>query len=601
MEEHQNVKKRKEIPVSCTWATEDLFVSDAAWEAACRDMEKALAGYETYKGHLGESAKTLYDCLRFDAYVGENLDRIVSYARLCQDVDLTDEHYQEMAVRAQQLETAAAAASSFLSAEILEIPEERLREFQASREADRAFDRSLESMIRDRAHIRSQEVEKLLADASEMASGPSRIFQMFNNADIQFPMIRDEDGHEVRLTHGRYVSFLESRDRRVRKEAFQAMYETFGKSKNTLAAVFQANVKRTGFYARARKYPSARAYCLSDANIPETVYDTLIETVRKSLPLMYRYVALRKKALKTEDLHMYDLYVSIVPEVNRTFSYDEAKEEVRKALAPMGADYLDILEKGFSERWIDYMENEGKRSGAYSCGPYGSHPFVLMSWQNRLDDVFTLAHEMGHAIHSWLSNQNQPFADAQYKIFVAEVASTCNENLLNHALLEKTSDSRERAVILNHFLDGFKGTVVRQTMFAEFEKTVHEMAGRGEALTAGTLCRIYRQLNEDYFGPDITVDDEIAMEWARIPHFYTPFYVYQYATGFSAAVFLSEKILSGDQQAAEAYMNFLKGGNSKDPIDLLADAGVDMRTPEPVKAAMEVFRRALDEMEALLG
>lgn len=608
MEKQNTIRKRADVPVEYTWATEDIFPTEEAWEQAFSQVTEELSSYEAYRGRLGESADALYGCLKLDEEIGEKLDQIYGYAHLKSDVDTGNSRYQQMVGRAAALYARASAASSFIASEILTIPEERLASIRGDRrllpwkeEEKDSFERQLDLILRDRAHTRSPEVEELLADASEMAGGPSQIFKMFNNADTKFPVIKNEEGEPMELTHGRYVSFLESRDRQVRKAAFTAMYETFGRHKNTLAAAFQANAKQALFYAKARRFPSARAYYLSDANVPESVYDTLIETVREFMPLMYRYVTLRKRMLQVDELHMYDLYTPIVPESSRKVPFEEAKELVLRALSPMGEEYLAAFREGLENRWIDFMENEGKRSGAYCSGPYGVHPYVLMSYQGTLDHVFTLAHEMGHAMHSWFSNENQTFTNSQYKIFVAEVASTCNENLLNHYLLEHAVDKRERAYILNHFLDGFKGTVFRQTMFAEFEKTAHEKCQAGEILTADVLCGIYKKLNEDYFGDGIVIDEEIALEWARIPHFYTPYYVYQYATGFSAAVALSERILTEGEAAVQDYMGFLKGGCSKDPIDLLAEAGVDMRTPEPVRAAMEAFRRALTELEELLS
>lgn len=600
--DHENIiRKRVDVPIENTWATEDIFLSDEAWEEAFLQVKETLSSYGPFRGHLADSADMLYGCLRLDEQTGEALDKIYGYAHLRADVDTKDPVYQKLVGRAAGLYSEASAASSFMASEILAIPPERLADLRREGAGDGRFERMLDVILREREHTRSPEVEKLLADAMEVADGPSQIFKMFNNADTKFPPVKNEKGEEVELTHGRYVSFLESGDRRVRRDAFLAMYETFGRHKNTLAAAFAANVKQAYFYAKARNYPSARAYYLADANVPETVYDTLIDTVRESMPLMFRYVALRKKILGTEELHMYDLYTPLVPESSVRISYGRAKEIVLEALKPMGEEYLEAFRRGLEGRWIDFMENEGKRSGAYCSGPYGIHPYVLMSYQSTLDNVFTLAHEMGHAMHSYFSNENQTFTNAQYKIFVAEVASTCNECLLNHYLLEHAESKSERAFILNHFLDGFKGTVFRQTMFAEFEKLAHEMSQAGEVLTADVLGGLYKRLNEDYFGDGIVIDDEIAMEWARIPHFYTPFYVYQYATGFSAAVALSERILKEGEAAVDAYMGFLKGGCSEDPIDLLAAAGVDMRTGEPVEAAMKAFERSLSELSGLLS
>ncbi len=526
--DHENIiRKRVDVPVAYTWATEDIFPSDEAWEAEFCRVKGELSSYERFRGHLGDSAKMLYGCLQFDEEVGAAIDKLYGYAHLRSDVDTGNPVYQKLLGRAASLYSEASAASSFLTSEILAIPAERLSGFRREGAGDGSFERTLDVILRERDHTRSPEVERLLADAMEVADGPSQIFKMFNNADTKFPAVKNEQGEETALTHGRYVTFLESRVRRVRRDAFLAMYETFGRHRNTLAAAFAANVKQAYFYAKARNFPSARAYYLADANVPETVYDTLVDTVRESMPLMFRYVALRKRMLGVEELHMYDLYTPIVPDVSLHIPYEEAKELILKALKPMGEEYLAAFRKGLDGRWIDFMENEGKRSGAYCSGPYGVHPYVLMSYQSTLDNVFTLAHEMGHAMHSWFSNENQTFSNAQYKIFVAEVASTCNECLLNHYLLEHAKDKSERAFILNHFLDGFKGTVFRQTMFAEFEKLAHEKSQDGEVLTADVLCGLYGGLNKDYFGDGIVIDEEIAMEWARIPHFYTPFYVYQ--------------------------------------------------------------------------
>ena len=599
--DHENIiRKRADVPAAYTWATEDIFPSDEAWEEAFLRVKGELSSYEDFKGRLGDSAEMLYGCLGLDERIGMALDQLCGYAHLRSDVDTGEPVYQKLVGRAAGLWAEASAAASFMASEILAIPAERLSALRKEGAGDGRFERALDLILREREHTCGPEVEKLLADVAEVADAPSRIFKMFNNADTKFPAVKNEEGKEVELTHGRYVAFLESRDRRVRRDAFLTMHETFGRHKNTLAAAFAANVKQACFYARARNYPSARAYYLTDANVPETVYDMLIDTVRESMPLMFRYVALRKRMLGVQELHMYDLYTPIVPDVSFHIPYEEAKELILKALKPMGEEYLAAFRKGLSGRWIDFMENEGKRSGAYCSGPYGVHPYVLMSWQDTLDNVFTLAHEMGHAMHSWFSNENQTFSNAQYKIFVAEVASTCNECLLNRYLLGHAKNKNERAFVLNHFLDGFKGTVFRQTMFAEFEKLAHERSQGGGVLTADVLCELYLGLNRDYFGDGIAIDEEIAMEWARIPHFYTPFYVYQYATGFSAAVALSERILTGGPEAVEAYMGFLKGGCSKDPIDLLADAGVDMRTKEPVEAAMRAFEGALSELEELL-
>ena len=403
------------------------------------------------------------------------------------------------------------------------------------------------------------------------------------------------------MSHGRYSLLMESRDRDVRKEAFSSIYSQYGQYRNTLAATYSANLKSSAFFAKMRRYDSALAMALDGGEIPVSVYTQLIDTVHESLPLMYRYVALRKKALGVDELHMYDLYAPMVDEVSMKIPFEEAKEIVKKGLEPLGEEYIQVLSEGMDGGWIDVYENQGKRSGAYSWGAYGCHPFVLMNYQDNLNNVFTLAHEMGHSMHSYYSDKNQPYLYAGYRIFVAEVASTCNEALLMEYLLRHTEDKKEKAYLINYFLEQFKGTLYRQTMFAEFEKITHEMAGRGEPLTAEILNDIYYKLNEQYFGDGIVIDKEIALEWSRIPHFYTPFYVYQYATGYSAAIAISRKILSGDAAAREGYMKFLSGGSSMNPIDLLKLCGVDMTTPEPVQSALRLFGELLDEMEALLA
>ena len=443
-------------------------------------------------------------------------------------------------------------------------------------------------------------MEAVLAKAGEMASSPDQIFSAFSNADLRFQPVTDEEENQVPLSHGTFVGFLQSKDRRVRKEAFEKYYAEYEKHKNMLAATFGANLKQAAFFADVRKYPSALAASLDGGNIPVSVYDKLLEAIHAKMPAMYRYVALRKKLLGVDELHMYDVYVSLTKEYEQKYTYEQAIEIVKKALAVLGDDYVALLDKGFSERWVDVYENEGKKSGAYSWGSYDSHPYVLMSFNGNIDSVFTLAHEMGHSLHSWYSNHTQPFTYAEYRLFVAEVASTCNEALLIRYLLKQCKEKKERAYLLNHFLESFRATLFRQTMFAEFEKTVHELGAAGESLTSEKLCGIYQKLNEDYFGPDMVSDSEIGYEWERIPHFYTPFYVYQYATGFSAAVAISRRIMEGEPGILEGYKRFLSGGCSMEPVELLKLCGVDMSESRPVDQAMEFFEELLDEFEVCM-
>ena len=594
------MKKRWEIEEKDTWRLEDMVESDARWEELYAQAQEEIKGYGEFQGKLEESADMLYGCLAFDDALSEKLERLYVYARMRSDEDTAKETYQDMFSRAQTLSFKAGEASAFVVPEILSIPQKILEEYRRSDNGIRHFDRVLDQILEKKAHTLPKEQELLLAQSQDATQGYSQIFTMFNNADVKFPPITGENGQALPVTHGNYISLMENQDRRIRRDAFLSLYSMYAQFSNTLAANFASNAKQAVFYARARGYASSRQYYLGENEVPEAVYDNLLQAVHSHMEGLHRYAGLRKKALGLEELHMYDLYVPLVKEADRHFSFEEAKSIVREGLKPLGEEYGAILEEGFSNRWIDVYENEGKRSGAYSWGTYGSHPYVLLNFHGTLNDVFTLAHEMGHSIHTWYSDHNQPYTYAGYKIFVAEVASTCNETLLIRHLLEKAEDKTERAYLLNHFLESFRGTLFRQTMFAEFEKIVHERAAAGESLTAGALCQIYHKLNADYFGPEIAVDSQIDYEWERIPHFYTPFYVYQYATGFSAAVAISSRILKGEPGALEGYKNFLKGGCSAKPVDLLKRAGVDMERPEPVEEALRLFEELLEEFASCL-
>lgn len=597
----QAIAKRSEIPVEKRWAVEDLYVNDAAWEADFNEVAGLIEQGLQYKGHLGDSAQTLKEFLDYEDNLEIRVETVYMYAHLNSDVDTTNTVYQSMQMKAQMLLAQINEALSFATPEIMAIPKEKLDEFRASEPGLKAYDRAFTLMEREREHTRSSEVEALLASAGEMARSASQTFTMLNNADLKFPKIIGENGEEVEMSHGRYVGYLESKDRNVRKAAFESMYHTFEQFANTIASTFSANIKQAIFFAKARGYSSTRAMYLAGSNIPERVYDNLIEVVHEALPSMYRYVALRKKMLGVDELHMYDVYVPIIPECKMTVPFEEAKETILKALEPMGEEYINALKEGFDNRWIDASENVGKRSGAYCSGGSVGHPYVLMTYKETLDNMFTLAHEMGHAMHSYFSNKTQPHQTAEYRIFVAEVASTCNEILLTRYLLKTTTDQAKKAYIINHFLDSFKGTLFRQTMFAEFEMLAHRMLENGEALTADKLNQVYYDLNAKYFGPDMVCDKEIRLEWARIPHFYTPFYVYQYATGISAAGALSTRILELGEEGVKDYMKFLTGGGSQDPIDLLKLAGVDMSQKEPVQAAVKLFDEMLTELEQMLA
>ncbi len=594
------MRKRSEAAVKDTWRLEDMLPDDSAWETLWKETSQRLEEYRRYRGRLGESADLLYQCLCLERELSQRVELLFVYARMRSDEDTANQRYQDMTARAQSLSFRAEEEASFLTPEILAMPPELLAGYRQADNGIRQFDRALDMLLEKRDHTLSEEMERLLASSYEATQGAAQIFHMFNHADARFPDITGENGEAVSVTHGTYIGLMEHLDPRIRREAFESLYSVYRQFSNTLAAAFASNVKQAVFYARARRYASSRQYYLAENEVPETVYDNLIQAVRENLPRLHRYMALRKRVLGQKTLHMYDLYAPLVGELQRSYSFEEAKAMVREGLAPLGEEYLAILQEGFDSRWIDVYENEGKRSGAYSWGTYGSHPYVLMNFHGTLNDVFTLAHEMGHSIHSWYSNRNQPYQYAGYRIFVAEVASTCNEALLIRHLMKTSHDKKEKAYLLNHFLESFRTTLYRQTMFAEFEYKAHELSGAGESLTAERLCGIYHQLNEDYFGPETTVDALIDYEWERIPHFYTPFYVYQYATGFSAAVAISSRLLRGEPGALEGYRAFLSGGCSQRPVELLRLAGVDMTTARPVNEALQLFGELLKELEDCL-
>ena len=557
------MKKRWEIEEKDTWKLEDIIPGDQAWEALYEEASREVKEYGQFQGKLGESADTLLRALEFEDRISLKIEKLYVYGRMKSDEDTGNQENQERFGRAQALYFEAAGLSSFMVPEILSLEPSVLQAFLEENEGLQVYRRLFQMLEKRRAHTLPAQMEALLAQSYDATQGASQIFNMFNNADVRFPAITGENGQELSVTHGTYISLLENKDRRIRRDAFQALYSVYAQYKNTICATFSANVKQALFYAKARGYASSRQHSLAENEVPEAVYDNLVTAVRKGLPLLHRYVGIRKKALGLEDLHMYDLYVSMAADVERRYTIEEAKNLVLEGLKPLGEEYGKLLRQGFEDRWIDVYENEGKRSGAYSWGVYGTHPYVLMNFNGTLNDVFTLAHEMGHSIHTYYSNQAQPYVYAGYKIFVAEVASTCNEALLIRYLMGRTKDRKELLHLINHFLESFRGTLFRQTMFAEFEQQAHQMAGEGKPLTAQNLCRMYHQLNVDYFGPELTVDEEIDYEWERIPHFYTPFYVYQYATGFSAAVAISSGILKGDGQVLRGYRKFLEGGCSQ--------------------------------------
>ena len=594
------VKDRKDIDVKDTWNLESIYANNELWEEDYAALEKDAAEFAKLKGAIEADVSKIPAVL--DAYYGlhRRLSKLSVYARMRFDQDTTDSTYQTMSAKIGSLGVKIGAASAFVEPEILSYSKEQLEAAEKENERTAYYGRKIEEMLRGQEHTLDAEKEELLAAAGDMAEAPDDIFSVLMNADMKYPDIVLEDGTHLPLTNSTYISYMESPDRAVREGAFKTLYGQIASLKNTFAAIYRGNLKQAKFYAQSRKYSSARAMYLADSNVPESVYDNLLSAVHEALPMMYRYVAVRKKVLGVDKLHMYDVYTPIVAAQNQTYEFEQAKQMVLEALKPMGEDYLSHAREGLENRWIDIYPNKGKKGGPYSWGCYDSQPFILLNYTKNLDSVFTLIHEMGHSIHSYYSITAQDYAYSDYKIFVAEVASTCNECLLMHDLLEKTTDKEQRKYLLNHYLDSFKGTLFRQTMFAEFEKTAHDYCAQGKPLTAEALSQMYLELNQKYFGPDMEKDEEIAYEWMRIPHFYTPFYVYQYATGYSAAVALSAKILKEGKPAVDAYMSFLKGGESKDPIDLLKMAGVDMTTEKPVADALALFGELVAELEALV-
>lgn len=591
---NNKVLKRDEISDEYKWNLEDMFASDELWEEEYEQTKELCNKIASYQGKLTESAATLLAYFQDTDEANYHLERIYVYANERYHQDTAVSQYQGYASRADSLMVMAESSSAFAEPEILEVSEETIDAFYKEQPELLKYQRAIDEILRKKAHTLSKEEEKILADAGEIAVGPENIFSMFNNADIRFPAIKDTEGNELPVSHGTFIQLMENKDRNIRKQAFESMYHTYQQFGNTVASIFTSHLKQEHFFAKTKKYDSVRAMHLDQGNIPEGVYDNLIETVHKHLPAMHRYMAERKKLLGVEELHMYDLYTPLIDDYDKKYTYEEAKETVLKGLAPMGEEYLSILKEGLSGGWIDVYENENKRSGAYSWGAYGTHPYVLLNHKDNLNSVFTLAHEMGHAIHTYYSNKTQPITYSGYLIFVAEVASTCNEALLMQYLMKNAADEKERRYLINHQLEEFRTTLFRQTMFAEFEQIVHKKTADGEALTQEALNKIYHDLNVLYYGPDVVVDEEIDYEWMRIPHFYTSFYVYQYATGYSAATAFSKLILEGGQPAVDRYVtNFLCGGCSKDPIELLKNAGVNMSTPEPVDAALQVFEEYL--------
>lgn len=592
--------KRNEIPVEYTWRLEDMFATDQEWEKQFTLVKDALPSVSTYKGTLKDSAENIVNLFKLQDDLSIKLGQLATYAFMRNDQDTTNSLYQGLKARIDSLVSQFSATFSFIVPELLSIPENTLLNYIDSHEELKVYEHLIKDINRARPHVLSAEEEALLAQVADVTSGSRTTFSMLNNADLEFPSIETENGETVEITHGRYGRLMESTDRRIRKETFLGLNNTYNKHRNTLASTLSGQVKKDNFFATVHGYESARQAALHKHNIPESVYDTLIETVSDHLHLLKRYISLRKKILGVAELNMFDLSTPLVQDVKMEVSYEEAKDLVIEGMKPLGEEYGELLKTIFSDRRIDVYENVGKRSGAYSTGAYGAKPYILMNWQDNIRNVFTLAHELGHNVHRYYTQNYQPFAYGKYSTFVAEVASTANEALLNDYLLKITTDQTKQLYLLNNYLQGFVGTVFRQTLFAEFEHKIHILAQNGEPLTADTLSELYYDLNKKYFGNEINVNKEIEIEWARIPHFYMTYYVFQYATGFSAATALSKQILEEGDPAVERYTNFLKAGCSDYPIEVLKKAGVDMTTAEPIKEALKVFEEKLEYMENIL-
>ena len=592
--------KREEVKVEDTWDLTDMYESNEAWEEELNKIEALITEIAGMEGTCLDTAKNLLTVLEKDAACAQKIELAYSYAERLFDQDQKNTKHQSMSAKIMSVYAKYAASTAFISPEIIAASSELLEKYFKEVPELELYRKQIDEIIRMKPHRLSAEMEKLVALTAEMSQGPSDTYSIFNNADLTFPETEDENGEKVRLTHGRFISLLESSDKTVRKNAFEKYYATYEQFLNTLASIYNNQVKQQIFHATARKYNSTLEAAVDENNVSPDVYKNLVATINENLDKMHHYVKLRKKCLGVDELHMYDIYTPMIPDMAKEIPFEEAKETVLKALAPLGEEYVAKVKEGFENRWIDVYENQGKRSGAYSAGSYGAHPYVLLNYNGTLDDMFTIAHEMGHAMHSYYSNENQPYIYSQYKIFVAEVASTCNEILLMEYLLKNTTDKKERAYLLNHYLDSFKGTVFRQTQFAEFEMRTNAMVEAGESLNAENLNALYLELNKKYYGPDMISDKEISYEWARIPHFYYNFYVYQYATGFTSAVAIARSILAEGAPAVERYKKFLSGGCSDAPVELLKIAGVNLETPAPIQSALDVMGEILDEMESLI-
>ena len=598
--EVKQLPKREELPENLTWDLTKIFSSDQEFDEKYLELSEKLKKSEKYKGTLDQGASQFLDAIEFVLSVYRQTEIIYVYAHLKNDQDTGNTEYQALYARASSLFSKVSEAVSWFEPEILQLSDERIWQYFKEEPKLEVYRHYIQQIVDNRAHVLSADQESLLAGAGEIFEASSDTSAVLNNADLVFPTIEGENGEKVQLSHGVYGQLLESTDRSVREAAFKGLYSVYEQFRNTFASTLSTHIKGHNFKAKVRNYSSAREASLSNNHIPESVYDTLVAVVNKHLPLLHRYMELRKRLLEVEKLHMYDLYTPVLGEAPITFTYEEAKEKALEALKPMGEEYMTIVEKAFSERWIDVVENKGKRSGAYSSGSYDTNPYILLNWHDTLDQLFTLVHEMGHSVHSYFTRSNQPYVYGDYSIFLAEIASTTNENILTEYLLETEKDPRVRAYVLNHYLDGFKGTVFRQTQFAEFEHFMHTEDEKGVPLTSEYLSDSYGKLNAKYYGPAVEEDPEIKFEWSRIPHFYYNYYVFQYSTGFSAASALAKRILSQEPDALENYLAYLKAGNSDYPVEVMKKAGVDMTQAAYIEDAMSMFEQRLNELEELI-
>ncbi|GMA47706.1 oligoendopeptidase F [Tetragenococcus muriaticus] len=600
MSETKKLPKREEVPEELTWDLTKIFSDDQEFENAFKELEEKLKYADSYKGTLENGPEAFLAALEYLLNISRQLETVYVYSHLKNDQDTSNTTYQALNARAGALATQADEKLSFFEPELLSLSDETIWGYFDNEPRLEIYRHFVEQIISNRSHVLPKEQEALLAGAGEIFGASSNTFSILNNADLVFPVIEDANGEKVQLSHGIYGQLMESTDRSVRENAFKGLYSVYGQFGNTLASTLNSHIKTHNYNAKVRHYQSAREAALSSNHIPESVYDTLVEVVNKNLNLLHRYMALRKRLLQVDQLHMYDVYTPLLGEAPISFTFEQAKDKALEALAPLGEEYLAVVKKAFDERWIDVVENQGKRSGAYSSGTYDTSPYILLNWHDTLDHLFTLVHEMGHSVHSYFTQNNQPYVYGDYSIFLAEIASTTNENILTEHLLETQNDPRVRAYVLNHYLDGFKGTIFRQTQFAEFEHFMHTEDAKGTPLTSDFLNDNYGELNKRYYGDEMEDDPEIHMEWSRIPHFYYNYYVFQYATGFSAASALAQKVLTKDPAALDRYLTYLKSGDSDYPIEVMKKAGVDMTKPDYIEDAMHVFEERLNELELLV-